>query len=235
LKKIDCLAFGAHPDDVELFCSGLLVKLHKQGYATGIVDLTKGELSTNGTLEIRNKETIKASKILKVEVRDNLEFEDGNIENTKQNRIEVIKCIRKYKPDLILQPYWEDRHPDHIAASKLITDACFYSGLSKITTNQEPYRPKTTLYYMMHTTFIPSFIVNISEEMEIKIKTIKAYNSQFGQIKSKKINTYINQPEFFDSIVNRAKFYGYEIKKEFGEPYFYKGTLGINNIMEVFS
>jgi len=111
LNKIDCLAFGAHPDDVELFCSGLLVKLQKQGYSTGIIDLTKGELSTNGTLEIRQAETKKASEILKVTVRENLGFQDGNIENNPLNRIEIIKCLRKFKPELVLQPYWEDRHP----------------------------------------------------------------------------------------------------------------------------
>ena len=235
MKKIDCLAFGAHPDDVELFCSGLLIKIKKQGYTTGIIDLTKGELSSNGTLEVRKEETKKASKILQVDLRENLEFEDGNIENSKQNRIEIIKYIRRFKPDLILQPYWEDRHPDHEAASKIITDACFYSGLNKIDTNQEPHRPKTILYYMMHTAFNPSVIVNISEEMEIKIKTIKAYNSQFGQLNGQKINTYINRPEFFDSIVNRAKFYGYEINKDYGEPYFYKGIIRIDKIMDFFS
>jgi len=235
LKKIDCLAFGAHPDDVELFCSGLLVKLEKQGYVTGIIDLTKGELSTNGTLETREKETKNATNILKVSVRENLEFEDGNIENTKNNRLEIIKYLRKYKPDLVLQPYWEDRHPDHIAASKIITDACFYAGLNKIETDQESHRPKTVLYYMMHGSFNPTFVVDISNEMETKEKAIKCYDSQFNKSNKKNNITYINQPEFFDSIINRAKFYGYEIKKEFGEPYFHKGVLGINNIMEVFS
>jgi len=235
LKKIDCLAFGAHPDDVELFCSGLLIKLQKQGYTTGIVDLTKGELSTNGTLKIRDAETKNASEILKISVREILGFDDGNIENTKKNRLELIKVIRKFRPDLILQPYWEDRHPDHVAASKIITDACFYSGLSKIETDQESHRPKMILYYMMHTTFTPSFIVDISEEMETKVKTINCYDSQFNHSQKKKNITYINQPEFFDSIVNRAKFYGYEIKRKFGEPYFYKGILRLDNIMDFFS
>ena len=235
MNKIDCLAFGAHPDDVELFCSGLLFKLQKHGYSTGIIDLTKGELSTNGTLEIRQTETKKASEILKVTVRENLGFQDGNIENTQLNRIEIIKCLRKFRPELILQPYWEDRHPDHVAASKIISDACFYSGLSKINSDQKPHRPKTVLYYMMHTTFTPSFVVDISGEMDIKIKTIKSYESQFNQSKEEKNITYINQPEFFDSIVNRAKFYGYEIKTDFGEPYCHKGILRIDNIMDVFS
>ena len=209
--------------------------MQKQGFSTGIIDLTRGELSTNGTLEIRQAETKKASETLKVTIRENLGFQDGNIENTEQNRIEIIKCLKEFKPDLILQPYWEDRHPDHVAASKIISDACFYSGLSKLNTGQEPHRPKSILYYMMHTTFTPSFIVDISDEMDTKIKTIKSYKSQFNQSKEKKNNTYINQPEFFDSIVNRAKFYGYEIKTDFGEPYFYKGILRIDNIMNFFS
>ena len=233
MKKIDCLAFGAHPDDVELFSSGLLIKLQKQGFSTGIIDLTQGELSTNGTMQIRQEETKKATEVLKISVRNNLLFEDGNIENTKQNRLEIINYLRNYKPDIVLQPYWDDRHPDHIAASRIISDACYYSGLKKIETEHEAFRPKTILYYMMHNTFAPSFIVDISNEMETKINAIKCYESQFKKLDNN--NTYINQPEFFDSIVNRAKFYGYEIKKEFGEPYYYNGILGINNIMEFFS
>ena len=235
MEKIDCLAFGAHPDDVELFCSGLLAKLHKQNYSTGIIDLTRGELSTNGNLESRELESTRAAEILQVSIRTNLEFEDGNIENSKANRLEIVKKIREYKPDLVLQPYWEDRHPDHVIASKIITDACFYAGLQKIETNQEPHRPKTVLYYMMHTLFTPSFILDISDEMETKIKAIKSYESQFNQTNENGSETYINKPEFFDSIINRAKFYGYEISAKYGEPYFYKGTLRIDNLMKVFA
>lgn len=235
MNKIDCLAFGAHPDDVELFCSGLLIKLQKKGFTTAVIDLTKGELSTNGTEEIRAVETINASEIMNLSFRENLNFEDGNIKNTKQNRLEIIKILRNYRPQVVLQPYWEDRHPDHVAASKIVTDACFYSGLKKIETKKKPYRPETVLYYMMHTLFTPSFIVDISDEMETKIKTIKCYQSQFNQSGDKTDKTIINQPEFFDSIVNRAKFYGYEIKKKFGEPYYYKGFLRIDNVVDFFS
>ncbi|MCK5032779.1 MAG: bacillithiol biosynthesis deacetylase BshB1 [Calditrichia bacterium] len=235
MKKIDCLAFGAHPDDIELFCSGLLAKLTKQRYTTGIIDLTRGELSSNGTREIRESETKKASEILQVTIRQNLEFQDGNIENNHQNRIEIIKQLREYQPNIVLLPYWEDRHPDHVAASKIITEACYYSGLSKIYTNQEPHHPNTILYYMMHSIFTPSLIVDISKEMDTKIKAIKSYESQFGQSDEKNNETYINKPEFFDSIVNRAKFYGYEINAKYGEPYYYKGILKIDNIMSVFS
>lgn len=235
MKKIDCLAFGPHPDDVELFCSGLLIKLQKQGFNTGVIDLTRGELSTNGDTEIRGEEAQKASKVMKLSVRENAEFEDGNIENNRQNRLKLIKIIRMYKPDLVIQPHWEDRHPDHINASKIITDVCFYSGLKKIDTGQEPHRPKAVLYYMMHKSFLPSFIVDITDEISTKLEAIQCYESQIGRRKNNTQNTYINKPEFFDSIVNRAKFYGYEIKSEFGEPYFCKDVLRINNIMEIIS
>ena len=235
MKKVDCLAFGAHPDDVELFCSGLLIKLQKQGYSTGIIDLTEGELSTNGTIETRELEAKKAAEILQVTSRKNLKIPDGNIENSNQNRIEIIRQLREFRPQLVLQPFWEDRHPDHVAASQIITEACFYSGLQKIETNQKPYRPKTVLYYMMHTIFTPSLVVDISDEMDTKIKAIKIYQSQFVQSSKKNTETYINKPEFFDSIVNRAKFYGYEIKTQFGEPYYFEGLLKIDNIMNLFS
>lgn len=235
MKKIDCLAFGAHPDDVELFCSGLLAKLYKQNYSTAIIDLTRGELSTNGNLETRELESTKAAEILQISIRTNLEFEDGNIENSQANRIEIIKKIREYKPDFTIVPYWKDRHPDHVAASKIITDSCFYSGLQKIDTNQDPHRPKIILYYMMHTEFEPSFIVDISEEMDLKVEAIKSYKSQFNFSEEKNSKTYINKPEFFDSIINRAKFYGYQINTKFGEPYFYNGILRIDNLMEFFA
>ena len=232
MNKIDCLAFGAHPDDVELFCSGLLIKLQKQGKSTAVIDLTRGELSTNGTLQIRAKETKNATKVMNLSFRENLKLEDGNIENSKENRYKIIKYIRKFKPDLILAPYWEDRHPDHIATSKIVSDASFYSGLKMIESGQEPHRPKMNLFYMMHNIFIPSFVVDISTVMDIKTEAIQCYKSQFGQSPN---NTYINRPEFFDSIINRAKFYGYQIKTKYGEPYFYKGVLGINNIFDFLS
>jgi bacillithiol biosynthesis deacetylase BshB1 len=226
------LAFAAHPDDVELFCSGLLIKLQKQGKKTGAIDLTRGELSSNGTPQIRGQETKQATKIMKLSVRENLDMEDGNIENSKKNRLKIIQSIRKYKPDLVLIPYWLDRHPDHFAASRLVSEASYYAGLKKIETDQEEHRPQFVLHYMMHQTFTPSFIIDISEEMEEKIQSIKCYKSQFGKSANK---TFINRPEFFDSIINRAKFYGYEIKKEFGEPYFFNGVLRVNNIFEFLS
>lgn len=229
------MAFGAHPDDVELFCSGLLVKLKNQGYSTGVIDLTAGELSTNGTVEIRKKESEYAAKILNLDVRKNLGLADGNLENSTENRLKIINVVREYEPDLVILPYWHDRHPDHIAASKLVSDSCFYSGLGKIDTGQKNHRPKTLFYYMMHETFQPTFIVDITREMEIKIAAINAHQSQFGKIQGRSNSTYINKPEFLESIKDRARFYGYEIKTKYGEPYYYQGILKIDNIMQFFA
>ncbi len=235
MNKIKCMAFGSHPDDVELFCSGLLIKLKKQGFTTGVVDLTRGELSSNGTVESRVAESDQACRILELDIRKNLGLRDGNIENNLDNRLEVIKIIREFQPEIVLLPYWYDRHPDHVSASKLISDSCFYSGLKKIETSHEIFRPNAILYYMLHSSFNPSFVVDITNEMDTKINAIKAYKTQFKNVNMNGVNTYINRPEFLESLKNRAGFYGNEIKTKFGEPYFCKSMLKINNIVEVFT
>jgi bacillithiol biosynthesis deacetylase BshB1 len=232
---IDCLAFGAHPDDVELFCCGVLIKLKKQGYSTGIVDITQGELSTNGDIKSRQIESDKASKLLDLDFRENLNLSDGNIENTLKNRRSVIRLIRKVRPKICLLPYWQDRHPDHVAASILLKEAIFYSGLKKIETNQEAYRPGTILYYMLHWVFEPSFIVNISQEFERKIEVIKAYSSQFSKRDEGVTQTYINIPKFLESLETRARFFGQQINQSYGEPFYYEGKLNIENVIQFFA
>lgn len=233
--QTDCLAFGAHPDDVELFCSGLLLKLKSQGYKTAIVDLTQGELSTNGDIKTRREEAEKASAILQLDFRSNVAIRDGNIANDYENRMAIIRLIRKIKPILCLIPHWKDRHPDHRSASVLLHDAIFFSGLKKIETDQESFRPKTVLHYMLHNVFIPTFIVDISNEMENKMAAIKAYKSQFESDPGVSEGTYINRPEFLDTVYTRAQFYGQKIGCKFGEPYFFNGSLKINNIIHFFT
>jgi len=235
LHKINCLAFGAHPDDVELSCSGLLIKLKWQGYTTGIINLTKGELGSNGTVDTRKSESKKAAEILNVDVLENLGMPDGNLENNIGNRLAIIKVVREYKPEIVLLPYREDRHPDHGAASRLVTDACFYAGLKKIETSQDCHRPKNLLYFMMYQTFEPTFIVDITDEMETKIESIKAYETQFGGNKEGGIETFINRPEFLENLINRAMYFGEKIGTRYGEPYYYNKFLRIDNIMEIFS
>lgn len=235
MGKVDCLSFGAHPDDVELFCSGLLLKLKAQGYKTGAIDLTQGELSTNGDVVSRQKETKKATAILQLDYRYNAGIEDGNIENSSKNRMDIIRIIRNIRPYLCLIPYWEDRHPDHRAASLILRDSIFYSGLKKIITDQKEYRPNTILYYMLHKTFIPTFIVDITEEMKTKMTAIRAYKSQFELSSDSDETTFINRPDFLESITTRDQFYGQKIGCKYGEPYFFDGSLKIDNIMQIFT
>ncbi|MBD3184089.1 bacillithiol biosynthesis deacetylase BshB1, partial [Candidatus Poribacteria bacterium] len=176
--ELDILAFAAHRDDIELTCGGMMIKLVDQGYITGIIDLTAGEMGTRGTPEERTAEAEEAGKILGVQIRDNLGIPDADIQLNRENMVKVIKSIRKYKPKVILLPYWEDRHPDHAHAGNLIFEAAYYSGLAKLDTGQTKHRPERLIYYMCHYRFEPSFIVDVTEQHERKMDAIRAYKSQ---------------------------------------------------------
>ena len=167
--KLDIIAFSAHPDDVELSCGGTIAKMVKAGYKAGVIDLTEAELSTRGTIALRRKETEKASKVLNLSIRDNLKIPDGQIENTLGNRLKVINCIRKHQPEIILAPFFEDRHPDHVYTSTLISESNFYSGLSKLDGELTPHRAKNVLYYYQHMVDKPSFVVDITDEFDQKM------------------------------------------------------------------
>lgn len=178
-ESLDILAVGTHPDDLEITCGGTLILLAERGHRVGAADLTAGELGTRGSAEIRARETAEASRILKVGVRENLGIPDGNIENTIENRLRVIRLIRKHRPRLLLIPYWEERHYDHVRASRLLAEAAFQSGLPKIATGQESFRPYRTLYYQGRIGFRPSFVVDISDTFDAKMQAIRSYRSQF--------------------------------------------------------
>lgn len=221
-EKLDALFIGTHPDDIELTCSGTLAKLSKAGMKTGIADLTLGELSTRGNLFIRKKETDAATKILRINYRTNLKLQDGNIINNEVNRKKVIKLIRETKPEMVFAPYPLDRHPDHINASNLIRESVFYSGLVKIKTgNLKAFRPKKLFYYS-HAYDIPvSFIFDISDTFDIKMKSIEAFDSQFfNNKKSSDPETYISSKGFKEYVTSKAKYYGWKIGVEYGEPFF---------------
>lgn len=235
MKKIDCLAISPHPDDVELFCSGVLIKLKKQGYSIAVADLTRGELSSNGDVKSRLAESEKAKEILGLDYRLNLELTDGNLSGDHHQRMEVVNLIRTMKPVICLIPYWKDRHPDHEAASMLLTRSLFDAGLKKIESSQPAYRPDTVLYYMMHQFFQPTFIVDITDEMDTKIEAIEAYRSQFAMSGNGFELTYINRPEFLTSLRTRAAFLGEQIGVKYGEGFLYKGSLKIDNIPQFFS
>lgn len=228
--KLDALFIGSHPDDIELICGGTVCKLVKSGKKTGILDLTKGELSTRGNLTQRKKETENATKVLGVAVRKNLGLRDGNIQNNFANRLKLIKIVREYKPEIVFAPYPSDRHPDHINAGNLIRESVFYSGLRKIVTGrQNPYRPKKVFCYR-HAYDIPiSFIVDVSDVFEKKLEVIKCYETQFYNPKYKnEPETYISSKRFLEDIITRAKFFGFKLGVEYGEPFFCYENLGVD-------
>jgi N-acetylglucosamine malate deacetylase 1 len=220
--KLDILAIGAHPDDVEMSCGGTLAKEIANGKKVGILDLTRGELGTRGTAEIRDKEAKDAAEILGVSFRKNLGFGDGFFVNNHATQLEVIKIIRKYRPEIIFCNAVEDRHIDHGKGSKLVSDACFLSGLVKIETihqrnHQHPWRPKAVYHYIQWKELTPDFVVDISGFEDIKMKAIFAYKSQFFDEKSEEPNTPISSKNATDSLLYRNRNLGRLIGTEAAE------------------
>lgn len=208
--KLDILAFGAHPDDVELSCSGTLAKLIAEGKKVGIIDLTQGELGTRGTNITRAEEAAEASKILGINVRENLKMKDGFLENSEEYQMRIIKVLRKYQPDMVFANAIDDRHPDHAKAAKLTSDACFLSGLRKIETTdngilQEVWRPKHIFNYIQWKNIEPDFVIDISDYMDVKIKSCLAYKTQFYDPTSSEPTTPITTKDFLESITYRAQ------------------------------
>jgi len=232
--KIDIMAFGPHPDDAELGCGGLLLKLKNSGYSTSIVDLTEGELSTNGDTEIRKKESGKATKILMLDFRLNLGLGDCRITNSHENRLKVINIIRQHRPGLVLIPYSKDRHPDHENSHKLLKDAPYISGLEKFESGNSPYRPPAILCYMLNYQFKPSFIVDISAHYAKKMDACMAYKSQFYGTGQNVKSTYINSKYFREMITTRDKCYGLKIRADYGEPFFIEDDLRIEDPLSFF-
>ncbi len=233
--KLDILAFGAHPDDVELSCSGTIAKEVSLGKKVGIIDLTRGELGTRGTAEIRDQEAANAASILGVSVRENLNMRDGFFVNDEAHQMKVIEMIRKYKPDTVLCNAIDDRHIDHPKGSKLVSDACFLSGLSKIETSldgniQEAWRPKVVYHYIQWKNIEPDFVVDVSGFMDIKMEAIMAYDSQFYNPSSKEPESPITSKNFLDSVKYRAQDLGRLINTEYGEGFNVERYLAVNSL-----
>ena len=229
--KLDVLAFGAHRDDIELTCAGTMIKLVDQGYKIGIIDLTAGEMGTRGIAEERAKEAEESAKILKALCRENLEIPDANIEINDENKLKVIKVIRKYRPKIIFLPYWEDRHPDHAHASQLVFESAFLSGLAKLNSEQPRHRPEKLIYYMCHYQFEPSFVVDVTEQYERKMAAMHCYKSQIYNPNYQGEQTYISSPEYIDLIEIRSRYYGGLIGKKYGEPFLVRDMLQIKDVM----
>ena len=235
--QLDLLAFAAHPDDAELSCSGTLAKHAKLGLKTGIVDLTQGDLGTRGTIEARMQEAEASKKILGLSVRENLKMPDGFFDESPENLKKVIYAIRKYRPKVVLLNAIRDRHPDHGRGSALVSRACFLSGLRKIETfengeSQEPWRPENVYHYIQYRNIQPDFVVDITDEMETKMASIKAFKSQFFDPNSDEPETLIASSNFLKYIEARAREYGSAIEVEFGEGFTVERPLQVNNLMD---
>ncbi|MDT0650864.1 bacillithiol biosynthesis deacetylase BshB1 [Autumnicola edwardsiae] len=236
--KLDILAIGSHPDDVELSCSGTIAKEVDRGKKVGILDLTRGELGTRGTAETRDKEAADAAKILGVKMRHNLEFSDGFFVNNTSHQLEIIKILRKYRPEIVLCNAVEDRHIDHGKGAKLVSDACFLSGLRKIETfhekvKQEAWRPKHVFHYIQWKNLEPDFVVDISGYMDTKVAAVRAYKSQFFDSESKEPQTPISSSNFLDSITYRARDLGRLINTEHAEGFMVERNVAVDSVFDL--
>lgn len=236
--KLQILAFGAHPDDVELACSGTLIKHIALGDKVGVIDLTRGELGSRGNIETRALETESANQILGIQIRENMEFEDGFFENTKENICRVISVIRHYQPDIVLINAPSDRHPDHGRASRIVKESCFLAGLIKIKTlcpdceDQQPWRPKRIFHYIQDKYLEPDFVVDISDVYSKKLESIKAYKSQFfNEENTEEPETYISKKSFLSSVESRSIAFGKRIGVLHAEGFLNaSSTLGFNDL-----
>jgi bacillithiol biosynthesis deacetylase BshB1 len=235
---IDILAIGAHPDDIELTCAGTVVTLVRTGHRVALLDLTHGELGTRGSKEIRAREAEDAAAILGIAQRRSLSIPDGNIEVNQENTRKVIEAIREFKPRLLLIPHSEERHPDHVHAHRLCKEAWFYAGLKNIPTAsngapQTPHRPDAYFEFMQWYEFLPSFIVDVSEAYETKMKAIRAFASQFHDPTSKEPQTKLSHPGFLDLIEARSRYYGERIGVRHGEAFYSIAPVGVRTLNDV--
>lgn len=237
-NQVDILAFGAHPDDVELGCAGTLAKEISLGRKVGIIDLTQGELGTRGSVETRYREAAKASEILGISVRENLKMRDGFFNNDEEHQLQVIKMIRKYRPKIVLCNAVHDRHIDHGKGAKLVSDACFLSGLKRIETvlegeNQQAWRPQVVYHYIQWKDLKPDFVVDITGFMDKKVAAIMAYDSQFYNPDSRDAVTPIATRNFLDSIKYRSQDLGRLIGTDFAEGFTAERYVAVNSLEDL--
>lgn len=240
--QLDILAFGVHPDDVELSCSGTILASIHQGKKVGIVDLTRGELGTRGSAEIRNKEAADAAKILGVHHRENLRMADGFFTHSEENIKKIIVVLRKFRPSVILANAVEDRHPDHGRSAKLLADAAFLAGLQKIETfdengnPQKAFRPTQVFHYIQDRVLMPDFVFDVTPFYEKKMESIRAYTTQFYSADSNEPSTYISSPQFLETVKGRDMMMGKKIGVLYGEGFITEKTVGIqdfNHIIQI--
>jgi len=236
---LDALAFGAHADDVEITCGGTIIKLAALGYKTGVIALTRGEMATRGTPEIRAAEFKKAAEIMGLAIHKMLDIPDGRIEVTWENKLKIIAEIRAHKPKIVFAPYWVERHPDHENTSHLVRESAYLSGLKKIDTGQDAFRPRRIVFYQSRFEFTPSFVVDTSSFHDRKISAIMAYASQFNRpdrpgSSPGSEQTSLNRPEFLDNIEVRDRKYGLQIGAKYGEPFLIRESLKVDDPVAFF-
>ena len=234
-EQVDILFFGAHPDDVELSCGGTAAKLVKDGHRIGIVDLTRGEMGTRGTPQTRKREAANAAKVLGATFRQQLDFQDGNLQTGREQELEIIAILRERRPRLVVAPYPDDRHPDHTRTGRIVTEASFYAGLRSLKTDLPEHRPQTVLYYLQNYMFAPSFIVDVTRHWKTKMRSVAAYKSQFHDPNSKEPKTFISDPKFLEMIDARGKHFGALINAQYGEAFVTKQPPKIDDVFSAYA
>jgi N-acetylglucosamine malate deacetylase 1 len=239
MLKLDILVLPVHPDDAELGCAGTILKEIALGKRVGIVDLTRGELGTRGSAEIREKEAAESARILGVAVRDNLSIPDGFFTNTKEYQLRVIEAIRRFQPEIVITNAYHDRHPDHGRASELVEASAFLAGLRKIETSnqgvaQDPWRPNQVLHFIQDNYIKPDILIDVTDHWEKKVESIHAYGSQFFNPEwQSEPQTYISSPEFIAVIEARAREFGKSIGVKFAEGFTSRKILGVNSLFDL--
>jgi N-acetylglucosamine malate deacetylase 1 len=237
VDSLDVLAFGAHPDDVELMAGATIIKLVQLGYRVGMVSLTAGETGTRGTVPERRLEFAEAARVMGLVEHDMLDIPDGFVSTEREQKMKVIRALRTFRPTIVFTPYWKTRHPDHGNCSILVREASFLSGLKKIDTGQPQHRPAKIIYYCEHYLFQPSFIVDVTDSFEKKLEAIRAYKSQVFNadiVSSDEDKTYTSSLEHFQSLTHRARFWGHRIGVTYGEPFLVRETLAVQDPAALF-
>ena len=234
-ESADIIFFGAHPDDVELSCGGTVAKCVKDGLRVAIVDLTRGEMGTRGTPQTRKREAANAARVLGATFRQQLDFQDGNLQTGREQELQIIEILRRATPRLVVAPYPDDRHPDHTRTGRIVTEASFYAGLRALETGLRAHRPQTVLYYLQNYMFTPSFVVDVTKHWKTKMRSVAAYKSQFHDPKSKEPHTFISDPKFLDMIDARGRHFGALIGASYGEAFVTKQPPRIDDLVAAYS
>lgn len=234
-EEVDLLFFGAHPDDIELSCGGTIAKFAKQGQRVGIVELTRGEMGTRGTPQIRRREAMAAMRILGARFREQLDFGDGAVRTGRDEELQLIDVIRRCRPKVIFVMWPDDRHPDHTRTGRVVTEAAFYAGLRALERELPAHRPQVTVYYPQNYMVPPSFVVDVTESWKTKMRAVAAFKSQFYDPKAKGPQTFISSKKFIDMIEARGRHFGALIGVEYGEAFMTKQPPKIDDVVAAYA